>query len=92
MSERRSTERITTREAATRLGRSEATVRTLFRRGELTGSRRRQGPWSRIYIDAASVDEYLALRPRPGTRRRGPSAATLARARAHGIVGSLDST
>lgn len=57
-------------EAAERLGLSEVTVREQFRRGLLSGHRRRQGVWNRIYIDPVSVEHYRRDHLAPGQRGR----------------------
>lgn len=66
---------LTTEEVGADLNLSPVTVRAAVRKGLLRARRRQQGPWTRIYVDPASVDEYRDKhlgrrgRPRRETRR-----------------------
>jgi predicted site-specific integrase-resolvase len=61
---------LTIDETAQRLGVSPITARSAFRRGLITGHRRQQGPWSRIYVDPVSVENYRRARAVPLRVRR----------------------
>lgn len=78
------TQMLTVGEAATLLGLSRSRVRAAVREGLLTGTREPR----RVTVDAASVERYRTEHLRLVGARRTPSKVTLARAMAHGLVGS----
>jgi hypothetical protein len=61
---------LSVEDAAKTLGLSPFTIRRQFSKGVLTGHRRRQGPWNRIYIDPVSVENYRRFHLAPGQRGR----------------------